>query len=55
MFEVSNTICNRGVHTEVIAEGVETEEQQTFLLAEQCENIQGYLIHKPMTEDITTT
>ncbi len=38
----------RSMNLEVIAEGVETSAQQEFLLAEDCENIQGYLIHKPM-------
>jgi len=35
---------------EVIAEGVETEEQRAFLSAHSCEEIQGYLIAGPMPE-----
>ena len=45
---------SKSMNLEVIAEGVETEAQQAFLLAEQCENIQGYLIHKPMTAEAMT-
>ena len=33
---------------EVVAEGVETEEQRAFLEKENCELIQGYLFHRPM-------
>jgi EAL domain-containing protein (putative c-di-GMP-specific phosphodiesterase class I) len=32
----------------VIAEGVETNAQRTFLLKEQCEEAQGYLFAKPL-------
>ncbi len=32
----------------VVAEGVETEEQLGFLHAEKCDEVQGYLISKPM-------
>ena len=35
----------------VIAEGVEQEAQQQFLMAHQCENFQGYLYGKPMPID----
>jgi len=37
----------RGLNLPVLAEGVETEEQLQFLAAEQCTEIQGYLIGKP--------
>jgi EAL domain-containing protein (putative c-di-GMP-specific phosphodiesterase class I) len=33
----------------VIAEGVETEEQRSMLLANDCYNYQGYLFSKPVT------
>lgn len=35
---------------EVIAEGVETQEQQMFLLGNNCENAQGYLYSKPLSK-----
>ncbi len=37
----------RGLDVPVAAEGVETEEQLKFLAAEQCSEIQGYLIGRP--------
>jgi EAL domain-containing protein (putative c-di-GMP-specific phosphodiesterase class I) len=37
----------RGLNVPVSAEGVETEEQLKFLAAEQCSEIQGYLIGRP--------
>jgi len=37
----------RGLNVPVAAEGVETEEQLKFLAAEQCNEIQGYLIGRP--------
>jgi diguanylate cyclase (GGDEF)-like protein len=38
----------RNLQMPVIAEGVETEEQRAFLSAEGCEEIQGYLIGRPL-------
>ena len=38
----------------VIAEGVETKEQQAFLLAENCEKIQGYLFQRPVCAEEMT-
>ncbi|RLA73610.1 MAG: GGDEF domain-containing protein [Epsilonproteobacteria bacterium] len=32
----------------IIAEGVETEKQQAFLIANECDNIQGYYYSRPM-------
>jgi EAL domain-containing protein (putative c-di-GMP-specific phosphodiesterase class I) len=34
----------------VVAEGVETAEQQAFLLAQNCTVVQGFRFGKPMTE-----
>ena len=39
---------SRGLGLTVVAEGVETQAQRDFLAAEGCEQIQGYLISKPM-------
>lgn len=38
------------LNIEVVAEGVETEEQLTFLMEHQCDDIQGYLISRPLDE-----
>ena len=35
----------------VIAEGVEMEEQLTFLKEQQCDEFQGYLFSKPVTAE----
>lgn len=40
-----------GLKIEVIAEGVETEEQLNFLHQHQCSDIQGYLISRPVPAD----
>ena len=38
----------RGLELPVLAEGVETEEQLAFLAKESCDEIQGYLIGRPL-------
>ena len=38
----------KGLHLNIIAEGVENREQKEFLIGEGCFNIQGYYYHKPM-------
>ena len=40
-----------GLEKEIIAEGVETEEQLDFLLREGCFNIQGFYYSKPLPEE----
>src|SRR5919202_2808087 len=37
-----------GLKLEVIAEGVETQEQLTFLRSIQCDSVQGYLLSRPL-------
>ena len=39
----------------VIAEGVETERQQALLASRQCDQIQGYLLGRPMSAEAATT
>jgi diguanylate cyclase (GGDEF)-like protein len=41
----------RALDLTVIAEGVETKEQEAFLRAQQCDEEQGYLISKPLPPD----
>ena len=36
---------------EVVAEGVETEAQLSFLQKQRCDRIQGYLFSEPMSAD----
>jgi EAL domain-containing protein (putative c-di-GMP-specific phosphodiesterase class I) len=38
----------RGLNVPVLAEGVETKEQHAFLAKEQCDEVQGYLIGRPL-------
>ena len=38
----------RGLNLPVLAEGVETEDQLAFLAKESCDEIQGYLIGRPL-------
>jgi EAL domain-containing protein (putative c-di-GMP-specific phosphodiesterase class I) len=36
-----------GLDLPIVAEGVETEAQRTFLTGEDCQELQGYLIGRP--------
>ncbi len=40
----------QGLNLKVVAEGVETAEQLTYLKSLQCDYAQGYLLGKPMTD-----
>ena len=41
----------RALDLTIVAEGVETIEQEAFLRAHNCDEIQGYLISKPVPPD----
>lgn len=41
----------RRLHINVVAEGVETEEQFEFLSSRRCNEVQGYLISRPLPPD----
>ena len=47
---IAKTIINLGkdLHFTVIAEGVETQGQRDFLMANDCHRFQGYLYSKPV-------
>ncbi|WP_415251077.1 putative bifunctional diguanylate cyclase/phosphodiesterase [Sulfurimonas sp.] len=47
--EITKTIISmaKNLNLDVLAEGVETQEQCDFLLEHSCSEIQGYLYHKP--------
>jgi EAL domain-containing protein (putative c-di-GMP-specific phosphodiesterase class I) len=51
---VATIAMARGLGVEVIAEGIETEEQLDFLREQGCEEYQGYLLGKPMPADKIT-
>lgn len=42
----------RSMQLTVIAEGVETHAQEAFLTAEGCEQIQGYVVSRPLPADV---
>ena len=42
------------LNLKVVAEGVETEAQQTFLTQIGCNTLQGYLLGRPVTADVAT-
>ena len=41
----------KGLNLKVVAEGVETEEQMSFLRTHACDAAQGYLFSKPVSAD----
>jgi len=41
----------KSLNLKVIAEGVEDEAQMSFLLARQCDEIQGYYFSKPLAPE----
>ncbi|MDH0895864.1 MULTISPECIES: EAL domain-containing protein [unclassified Pseudomonas] len=45
----------RSLQMSVIAEGVETKAQETFLASEGCEQIQGYVISRPLSAESFAT
>ena len=44
-------VALEGVELEVIAEGVETPEQEQFLRERGCNRLQGYLFSEPIETD----
>ncbi|MHB1246804.1 MAG: putative bifunctional diguanylate cyclase/phosphodiesterase [Sulfuriferula sp.] len=45
----------KGLHLNLIAEGVETENQLAFLRKMECDEIQGFLLSEPLTAHAATT
>ncbi len=54
--EITKAIISmsRSLNLDIIAEGIETDEQRTFVNSEGCYMIQGYLYSKPVTYDEMT-
>lgn len=48
--QIVRMICAlaKSVRLEIVAEGIETEAQRDFLMAQGCDYLQGYLISKPL-------
>ncbi|HQW19057.1 MAG TPA: EAL domain-containing protein [Rhodocyclaceae bacterium] len=44
----------RNLNLQVVAEGVETETQRTFLASHQCDLLQGYFVSRPLPSDEAT-
>ncbi len=42
----------QNLNMDIIAEGVETDQQQTYLKDHGCRNYQGYLFSRPLREDM---
>lgn len=55
--EIANAIISLAhtLNLRVVAEGVETPEIARFLKERGCDEIQGYLISKPLTPEIVQT
>jgi EAL domain-containing protein (putative c-di-GMP-specific phosphodiesterase class I) len=49
--EIATAIISLGhsLNLKVIAEGVETNAQQNFLVGKHCDEMQGYLFSRPLT------
>ncbi len=41
-------VLSKSLNIDIIAKGVETEEQKSFLIENGCTNMQGYIYAKPM-------
>jgi len=54
--EITKAIISmsRSLNLEIIAEGIETQEQQDFVLQEGCKLIQGYYYSRPLTKQAMT-